>query len=129
MPTFANPVTSLLRALSRSRPAARRHGVPLARLIAEQLRLRMTTGISVDDYFVYGLDDPARSWQEKLAFVSARTIGWDLAVTPEGVFIVEGNACYTFRPLQFVANHGLAEGEYLQVYRELAALRRVRDGQ
>jgi hypothetical protein len=48
------------------------------------------------------------------AFPWARTVGWDIAMTNDGVYLIEGNVRYGMVPLQFVADRGLATEEFIE---------------
>ena len=51
-----------------------------------------------------------------LAVPPARTIGWDVAFTPDGPYLVEGNAAWGVRSVQFVWRKGLNYGAFKEVY-------------
>nr|ART36149.1 B349 [uncultured bacterium] len=56
--------------LRNARLARQQTGAPVARQIAEMIRLRSSRhGLSADDYFTHRLFDPAKSWDEKSRFV------------------------------------------------------------
>ena len=52
----------------------------------------------------------------------ARTIGWDLAMTPQGVYLVEGNACYGIIGKQTIGRTGLATPAFRETYQYLLDL-------
>jgi len=53
------------------------------------------------------------------AFPQARTVGWDIAMTPRGVFLVEGNTCWGYPSVQFVADKGIASDVFMETCRLL----------
>ncbi len=53
-----------------ARPAARKHNISVWRIIREQIILGLRTGLGPGEYFLFELDDPQKTWKEKLAFIS-----------------------------------------------------------
>jgi len=58
------------RAWHDARPAARNHGISPWRIVREQVALKRKTGLRPDEYYMFGLDDPAIPFEEKLAYIS-----------------------------------------------------------
>ena len=52
-----------------ARPAAKRHGISVFRIIREQLILKHRNALPPHEYFWYGLEDPAMPWEEKPAYL------------------------------------------------------------
>ncbi len=52
------------------------------------------------------------------AFPLARTVGWDIAMTNDGVYLIEGNVRYGMVTLQFVADRGLATPDFLEASKD-----------
>jgi len=67
------------------RPAARRRSVSPFRILREQFVLRRRNLLPPSDYFLYGLDDPAMPWEEKLAYIGGELHRrhWDILTPPK----------------------------------------------
>ena len=67
-----------------ARAAARKHKTSTCRIVREQVALKRANGLSADEYYFYGLDDPAMPWEEKLTYLgAARTRALWTVFTPE----------------------------------------------
>jgi hypothetical protein len=53
-------------------------------------------------------------------FQYCRCIGWDIAITPDGPILLEGNTRWAVTSLQAPMKQGLFHGELKKVYQELA---------
>jgi Sugar-transfer associated ATP-grasp len=51
-----------------------------------------------------------------MAVPMARTIGWDVAFTTDGPVLVEGNAAWGVRSVQYASQKGLNRGDFKDVY-------------
>ena len=51
------------------RPAAKRHNISLLRILREQVALKLKNKIQPLEYFLYELDDPRKSWEEKRTYI------------------------------------------------------------
>ena len=57
-----------------ARAAARKHKISTFRIVREQVALKRANGLSVEEYYRYGLDAPAVPWEEKMTYLGADRI-------------------------------------------------------
>ena len=67
-----------------ARAAARKHNISTFHIVREQVALKRANGLSADEYYFYGFDNPAIPWEEKLTYLGgARTRQLWTVFTPE----------------------------------------------
>ncbi len=86
-----------------ARPAARRRGTSVFRIVREQLALKARNELGPAEYFFYGLDDPAMPWERKLTYIGQSRLRkhWYVFTPPKYQYCIDNKLIFThlFRSL------------------------------
>jgi Sugar-transfer associated ATP-grasp len=90
------------------------------RILTEIVRLRLATGLARNDYFLYRLYDPAKTWEQKRSFVAgdARHLMpiWEAFTPRKYWFLYDNKVVFA----HYFASHGIPLPQPLAVFDELA---------